>query len=326
MFVYILKTQKQKKKKNRHKLYGIKRKSEFIESAANLIYNIDNNYSKYKDKANIMLETSNYDAIGSELMLQPNMIVSILGKDHRYGTTAPLLHLSGLLSNSKCFELILSGILHFGLIILNGIKEEQEQEQTQGKKNKNAKKKIPLKEQGLLFIDRYLNYRSGNLFGWNDCWGINTKNGNCSGIKALIECKYCDGYIPMVKRLIKENRSFEGIVYMVDKNCFDLFKIMVDNIDKNKLAIVHGLNPQECYVYNDKHVSEYGVPLLTLTRRKHCNEKWLNLLFKASQLTNVMIKTKTINDTLKECKNKQWKKLIEDYVKRNNIDLSMNDE
>ena len=106
----------------RHKLYGIKRKSDFITSNVNLLYNIDGNYIKYCKKIESLMSSNNIDYIANELLLQPNLILSIIDNEKK----EPLLGIVTRYDNNiKMFVLILNSIFHFGEIMLHNSKYEQ---------------------------------------------------------------------------------------------------------------------------------------------------------------------------------------------------------
>ena len=104
-----------------HKFYGIKRKSEFIENNCRLIYDLDCNYDRYHSKIIRLIHNCDYDGIGMELLLEPNMILSLIKEGQEYqkkertllafiGDTLPQLN------NIKMFELFSSCLLHFNQI------------------------------------------------------------------------------------------------------------------------------------------------------------------------------------------------------------------
>lgn len=89
-----------------------------------MIYDIDDNYINYCSKVSVILDSGDMDSLTNELILQPNMILSIV-IDYLYSgnSRAPLLLQCGLNftrnGNIKMFELFLNGLLHYGDVILN---------------------------------------------------------------------------------------------------------------------------------------------------------------------------------------------------------------
>ena len=121
--------------------------------------NSDNDYKKYKIKVSSMIELNEYDNFGMELLLQPNMVLSIINQIPT--GNVPILYTCGDLKRYKLFELCLNSIFHFGEIMLND-------------KNKDNGKCID-KNVRNDFISRYLNVFGGHgTIDPHRIWGIDT--------------------------------------------------------------------------------------------------------------------------------------------------------
>lgn len=99
-------------KKMGHKLYSVKRKSNFVKGVAYSMYNIDGNYTNYQSKVNVMFDNGDTHGIYKDLLLRPNLILSLVSD-----SGAPMLHTAGT-QNKKLFELFYDCLLHFSDEIL----------------------------------------------------------------------------------------------------------------------------------------------------------------------------------------------------------------
>ena len=87
-----------KAKKMGHKLYSIIRQSEYIESIANEIYNVDNNYESYKNKINKLISNMDTNNLVKQCFWRPNLVVSIINRyETKFGRVRfePLLKIIG---------------------------------------------------------------------------------------------------------------------------------------------------------------------------------------------------------------------------------------
>ena len=65
-------------KKMGHKLYAVVRQSDFIDNIKYEVYSVDNDYVKYRNKINKLIETSDTNNLMKQLFWKPNVIFSIL--------------------------------------------------------------------------------------------------------------------------------------------------------------------------------------------------------------------------------------------------------
>ena len=101
------------------------RRKIFVDSIDNIIYNINPNYEKYKNKIISFVNDNNIDQFAKEIFIKPNIIISMICRrkvtDRSY-YSAPLLYFIGAKQNSKMFELFLNCLFHFKDIFLNNNK------------------------------------------------------------------------------------------------------------------------------------------------------------------------------------------------------------
>ena len=115
----------------------------------------------------------------------------------------------------------------------------------------------------------------------------------------------------------------EMLMQCVKNNWFDFLQLIVNNWEKNKLIIIDGINYNDSYYKNKE-------PLIWLIESNHCNQEWIQLLFKASKLVNVKITA--VNEAIKLCDNNDddtdqhtnpnsntnWKKrMLQSYINSN---------
>ena len=108
-------------KKLGHKYYGIKRKNLFVNSINNVVYNSNNNYTKYQTKILSFISENNWNDLAKELFLKPNCILSMIkSRDSAY-QHAPLLAVVGKhdATRDKMYKIFIHFLFHFGEIILN---------------------------------------------------------------------------------------------------------------------------------------------------------------------------------------------------------------
>ena len=123
-----------------HKYYNVKRRKGFIDSVSNLIYNINEDYLKYKSKIIGFVNDNNINLLAKQLFMKPNIVLSIIGRNNQ-----PLLCLIGNTQNRKMFILFLQCLFHFDKIILGN----NDIINNNGNDNK-------------LFVSKYLNYNKCN--------------------------------------------------------------------------------------------------------------------------------------------------------------------
>ena len=100
---------------------------------------------------------------------------------------------------------------------------------------------------------------------------------------------------------------------------FGTLQLFVKHFDKHKKIFTEGLNPSLTNFDES--------PLNTLLTKKHCNQEWIELLFKASKVSQTKIKLDHLNDAIQTCNNyeeeipkENWhavptfKKLIQQYI------------
>ena len=286
-----------KAKKMGHKLYGIKRRSQFIQSNANLVYNVDGDYDKYKTKVNKLIDGGDFEGIGNELILQPNLILSIIRRN-----ALPLLHFC---YNFKLHQLFLSNIFYFGEVVLN---ESIDKDKDKGDSNGDSNSKSKSKE--TLFISKYLNFNRCDdevLMTFNRFWGINANNilsrkdGHYKSIETIMKSKYFNGLSQMSK-----NWNRELLMPMCKFNRFYYFELIVKYWEKNVLMIKNGME------------TRVNGALLVLLKGNHCNQEWVKLFFKAAQLSGAVFTDSVLNQAIEYCEGqgekKQFVPMIQEYI------------
>ena len=101
-------------KKIGHKYYGIKRKDVQIHSVGNIMYNTNNDYSRYKGKILQIIRDGDINSLGKHLFLRPNCVLSMINDKN-----GPYLRDIGKTGSIKMYKLFLDCIFHFGEILLN---------------------------------------------------------------------------------------------------------------------------------------------------------------------------------------------------------------
>ena len=103
-----------------HKYYGIKRRRLFIDSIDNIVYNINNNYEKYKNKILSIIQNNNIDQFSIELLMKPSIIMSMFGYEGDEDCDILLLFHIGLQEESnKAISLFIDCLFHFNDIFLS---------------------------------------------------------------------------------------------------------------------------------------------------------------------------------------------------------------
>ena len=120
-------------------------------SGANISYNIDANYEKYKAKVLSLVIENNVSQFSKEILLKPNVMINIIEKCAFYGQTiASLLYHIGRNKNSKMFELFLDCLYHFGNDTNNKSSKTDEKEKETGKE-------IVKSDATFQFFEKYFN-------------------------------------------------------------------------------------------------------------------------------------------------------------------------
>ena len=102
-----------KAKKMGHKYYGIVRRSQFVNSVCNIVYNIDSDYEKYKAKIVSIVNDNDMNRFTKQVFLKPNVILSLINEGN------PLLHDIGYSQNHKMFKFFVDSLLHYNSVILD---------------------------------------------------------------------------------------------------------------------------------------------------------------------------------------------------------------
>ena len=298
-----------KSKRMGHKWYGIKRKSEFIESNCQLLYNIDCNYNEYKSKIGVFVENNDLERLGNELLLEPNLGLSIIDSPYETanGFHVPFLYqLSQFMSttataNFKMFQLFMNSLIHFGEVILNS---------SEGKDKDKDKEKE--EAPGTKWLRKYFNFNNGDMvISYDYFWGVSTElmksmdDVYCKMIKMIMECDYFNG-------VSKTRYGAYGtwINHLVDTNNICFLKIFIDTWQKNEEMLIKSINEDE--------------PLSLLINGRYCTKEWLDLYFKCGELVKTQVSASVLKKALENCQSKdreQFKQIIQSYVERNQIQI-----
>ena len=101
-----------------HKYYNLSRRVPFIQSVSNMVHNTDKDYEMYSNKIYNMITDNNINKLGKELLLKPNIVISIIA--NRLGSDVPLLSIIGSNENVKMFDFFLDFLLHYcNLLVFN---------------------------------------------------------------------------------------------------------------------------------------------------------------------------------------------------------------
>ena len=147
-----------KAKKLGHKYYAIKRKRLFIDSINNIVYNIDNNYIKYKNKICLMIRNNNINDFMYEILIKPSIVISMFNSDAKtsHGCDLLLLIHIGYAISTKMKLLFLNCLFHYGEVILG---ETLEKEDSKDSKDSNVSKDDKITTTTTkTFIEKYLNF------------------------------------------------------------------------------------------------------------------------------------------------------------------------
>ena len=138
--------------------------------------------------------------------------------------------------------------------------------------------------------------------------------------------EYFDG----LSQLSKEDH--QSLIWKCcDMNRFEFLSLIVKYSSKNEKIIINGLNWDE---NDDKNSDKNSTPLLTLLRKDHCSDEWLDLLlFKIANVISTT-KVKIIRSTLqkayeysiKDKRNENWANLILTYAKKVSVQLHINNK
>ena len=174
-------------KKLGHKYYGIKRKNLFVNSINNIVYNNNNNYTKYQTKILSFISENNWNDLAKEIFLKPNCVLSMIKcRDSAY-QHVPILALAGSHDGTldKMYKIFIHFLFHFGEIILNekapneyntncykGLNDPYDKShivnidefKNEEKKNREKGIIIPMKKPPIeykLFLQKYFNFSMG---------------------------------------------------------------------------------------------------------------------------------------------------------------------
>ena len=280
-------------KKKGHKLYGIKRKDNFIFDSCNKIYDIDGDYEKYKSKMCVLIGKNDYKSCGIELLLQPNLVLSLVTKD--WVAEGPIMQECGKLynrnTNTKLFDIFLSTLYYYNKTYFS-------------ESNRNILKQV-------------LNFNQcRKIFKSTDFWRMtvydmkHSKSRKSKWFKCIFTSDEFDGIGEMEDLYTKLSFGF-----WCDLNGFDWLKLVVESVGKkakHDIVIGNGIN-------HKNSSRKGGYPLISLLMKSHCDVEWLNLFFLACKVSNKQVDQERMERAIEMCGEKelnkpQWKSIIEQYM------------
>lgn len=274
-----------KAKKIGHKLYGIIRRREFIDSTYEMI-KCDSNYNEYKSKIYTMIANSDSGQLIRHLVLSPNTILSMI-KDKVLAHIVPMLfycNYHATLQECKLFDLFWSCMYHFQ----NNLLFDEIDSNLNSSSNGKSKP----------FFEKYLEY--------NECKETHTKNlfygvrlysyqGTPPVNEDSIGYRICDKIMKSdYFKGIKLNKDTIGLLWtaVMDSNdnksgWYQFINLLLKYENKNE----EWINCDKVYNYQADHVMDY-TPLMQLSKNKEFDEKWFDLLFDFSYNLDLTMKNK----------------------------------
>ena len=284
-----------KAKKKAHKLYNIKRKKQYIYNVSQFC-KIDLNYKTYKAKVDKLIANNNITHFFRELVMSPNIILSIISSNNRGDSVLyPLMYSLG--GNIKLFQLFYQCMHNFAIKLL-------------GDKDGNE------------YLSKYLNYNNCYcLIAYNTFWGIgtmglNTKSTQYQLIETIMKSDNFKG--------LSHVKSSEEILYRCTYigGSDEFLALILKYGDKNEASIADGLR------FYKKGYGGYAVT--TLVSRRHCNEERLKqLLFGFGKFSkNTQIDSDILQEAFDIAKHERkmdnWASIILKYAK--DIGVELNEE
>ena len=107
-----------KAKKMGHKFYNVWRRQQFIDSVTHSVYNVNENYEKYKNKIVGLVKDHNINQFARQLFVKPNIVASLIDKYDIYNNDGLLLRSIAYVEDRKMFRLFLDHIFYFSDMIL----------------------------------------------------------------------------------------------------------------------------------------------------------------------------------------------------------------
>lgn len=240
--IQLLLTWLLKAKKVGHKIYGIKRKKEFINSVNQLRIKYDCNYKNYIQRLDSIIFSQNYHDFAMQLFLNPNLIFSTLKYQQ--------LHIKPKALFWSCFW-------HYSKHYFNHAYDYDEQE-TDGS--------------GINFVEEYLNYNITNsriqqVNEYGSIFGIGLKNKSNISIEyqlidLILKNRYYKGLQQYTK--LEMNKMIENITSTQDGHICT-FEIILKYPKKNGIVIVNA-------------IKQGFLTVSKMVRAIHCNEKYLHLI------------------------------------------------
>ena len=227
-------------KKKGHKLYGIVRRQEFIQSINNMVLSDDKNYEQYKTKIDNLIKTENVNYLIKEMIWKPNIICSFIHDDGsflsvflaRIGETNP-----NKFENQKFSKLYFALLLHFGENILG---YDPSTDTSNGSKESEGRK----------FFQKYFNfddpsttiaidYRTKHFMGF---YGKNKDK--YSVIEYFLNHKCFDG-------LSQQSIVYRELLYFCARfNDYQYMKLLIKYKNKCKKIFEVGINWENSGYYN----------------------------------------------------------------------------
>ena len=305
-----------KAKKMGHKYYSIVRQTDYINAISDEMYNVDGDSGLYNDKIRKLIESNSTNNMIKQLFLQPNKVLSLKKR-------TPLLCKIGEHNNDKLYLLFLNFIFHFSSEILSDNDDTKEE-----------------------YMGKYLNYENCNhTLTEYEFFGIEQRL-----IKSFDSMKYKNmelimkqkcfnglsnqtGYVKIhwFERVLFDNGYF--LLHLTceyfDKN-FEMYKAGIKNYNKgsgNQGLISRCLHGSYNWMRDYERIPE-------ITDENNC----LSLYLRITEKCDMLETGKNLQNAIQICTKQEtqdensknsifwdyapaFRKLIQDYIKRNNIQL-----
>ena len=196
---------------NRHKLYGVVRREEFITNVNSIIQD-SNNYSNYKNKMKTLIRDNQFGHFLKEIVWKPNIVLSMLSQSGDNSLPKPML--AAIEYNTKLYHFYFGALIHFANVTLKNDTKKSNQ-----------------------FLTNYFNYN--NLIGlidYQQFFGCALRNKRDLKICSFIMSNKCFNGIP-------DKVSYNRFIYnLFQYNKIDYMKLVLKYSKKNEQCIINCIN------------------------------------------------------------------------------------
>ena len=275
-----------KAKKIGHKLYGIVRRQEFIDTIENMVLDDLDDYDGYVVKIKSLVENGNINHLTKELIWRPHIVGSIIDfKTHKNYLKPYFWGINGDI-NPRIKQLFWGLLIHFQYDILGldvsspplsatiattastttTADSSENDKKNSGKEDRNNNKSVI---EDKCFLSRYFNFEKADQgFGMIDSkldfFGINPSEMKPNSFKyIMIDTLLGSDWFNGMNSFGEHQINF-FLNRCASLNCFHLLKLILKHKEKNWIAIRDGMKKNE--------------PLSEILRRNWCSKEWIELL------------------------------------------------